>query len=364
MSELSIKPTASAASLRVLAGRKARVLLADGGFSMDRVKVLAGASGGPKWLVLSQIDRVLCALLSDRQQPLFGIGSSIGSWRLAAHAMPDPLAGVEALEYAYIHQRYDERPSAVEVSEVARGMMTSFMQPSGAEHLLNHPWLQLAFIAVRSRGPGAAQSRVLQLLHLLGAAVANAASRRALNALFERAVFSTSRFQRELIGRDVFHTAHYHLTPANLNQALLASGSIPLVLESVRDIPGAAAGAYSDGGITDYHLNLNYALGDDEVVLMPHFYPHITPGWFDKALKYRKPNPAWLDNLVIVAPDAGFVESLPGGYIPDRKDFERFFQRDDARIAQWHEVTKRSEALAEQFERLMQGEKLTVEALN
>lgn len=351
------------APLNVLAGRKARALIGDGGLHMANVKVLAGASGGPKWLVLSQIDRVLCRLLADRQAPLYGIGSSIGSWRLAAHAMPDPLQGIEALEYAYIHQRYDTRPSAAEVSAVARGMMSAFLQPEGQPYLLNHPWLKLAFIAVRSRGPGASPLRLLQLLHLLGAAAINTASRRALTVFFERVLFTSAGFEPALIGPDVFRTAHCELTPSNLSQALLASGSIPLVLEGVRDIPGSRLGAYYDGGITDYHLNLNYQLADDEVVLMPHFYPHITPGWFDKALKYRKPNTAWLDNVVIVAPSPQFVQSLPGGYIPDRKDFERFFQRDDARIAQWYEVISRSEALAVEFERLLSGESMPVGAL-
>ena len=39
---------------------------------------------------------------------------------------------------------------------------------------------------------------------------------------------------------------------------MLASCSIPFWLDAVHDIPGAPRGAYWDGGITDYHLHLDY----------------------------------------------------------------------------------------------------------
>ena len=54
-------------------------------------------------------------------------------------------------------------------------------------------------------------------------------------------------------------TVHRTLTPDNLRAALLASGSIPLLMEGVR-IPGAP-GVYRDGGSADYHLDLDYGPG-------------------------------------------------------------------------------------------------------
>ena len=48
------------------------------------------------------------------------------------------------------------------------------------------------------------------------------------------------------------------LSERNFNLALQASCSIPFVLQAVHNIPGAPPGAYWDGGITDYHLHLNY----------------------------------------------------------------------------------------------------------
>jgi hypothetical protein len=55
-----------------------------------------------------------------------------------------------------------------------------------------------------------------------------------------------------------YRTRQVPLSEANFNAALQASCSIPFVLQAVHDIPGAPPGAYWDGGITDYHLHLDY----------------------------------------------------------------------------------------------------------
>ena len=85
---------------------------------------------------------------------------------------------------------------------------------------------------------------------------------------------------------------------------MLASCSIPFWLAAQQDLPGAPRGAYWDGGITDYHLHLDYQplLGSQApLVLYPHFQAEVIPGWLDKALKRRhRPSP-FLDNLVLLA---------------------------------------------------------------
>jgi hypothetical protein len=69
-----------------------------------------------------------------------------------------------------------------------------------------------------------------------------------------------------------------------------------------------------DGGILDYHLDIPFLPDEDGRVLYPHFYEHITPGWFDKSLN-RKPNQKKVENVVLVVPSKRFVESLPFGKI-------------------------------------------------
>lgn len=77
-------------------------------------------------------------------------------------------------------------------------------------------------------------------------------------------------------------------TPENVLPVLLATASIPLVLNGVSAIPGAPAGLYRDGGLTDYHL-ANPLTGKEGIVLYPHFLPQVVPGWFDKSLSWRQP---------------------------------------------------------------------------
>ena len=84
-----------ASPLTVLAGPDALAELRSHGLRPDRVRVLAAASGGPKGLVLHGLDRVLFPWLLARRTPLHAVGSSIGSWRLACLAQPDPVAALE-----------------------------------------------------------------------------------------------------------------------------------------------------------------------------------------------------------------------------------------------------------------------------
>jgi hypothetical protein len=111
------------------------------------------------------------------------------------------------------------------------------------------------------------------------------------------------------------------LSEGNFMPALQASCSIPFALKAVQDIPGAPSGAYWDGGITDYHLHLNWtapATGSDRaIVLYPHFQQSVVPGWLDKALKWRHGATSFLDSMVLLAPNPQWIKTLPGGKLPD-----------------------------------------------
>ena len=72
-------------NLSVLAGSKAIGIVRDEGLNLSRVKVLAGASGAAKFLVLTGIDRALLSLFKERKPPLHLIGTSIGAFRMAAY---------------------------------------------------------------------------------------------------------------------------------------------------------------------------------------------------------------------------------------------------------------------------------------
>jgi hypothetical protein len=116
------------------------------------------------------------------------------------------------------------------------------------------------------------------------------------------------------------------------------------------DIPGAPRGAYWDGGITDYHLHLDYQPADEGIVLYPHFQRAVVPGWLDKGLRWRHKSTGFLDRMVVLAPDADWVRSLPNGKLPDRKDFIHFANDPQTRIGAWSRATREAERLSDEFE--------------
>jgi len=356
---------ATTPNLVLRAGPRAREILRDEGLNLERIRVLAGASGGPKWLVLSGMDLALAGLLKTRQTELSCIGSSIGSWRLAALAQEDNESAVRTLEDLYIRQSYRGRPSSQDITAESRRIGAAYISDDDIRFMLAHPVMNLAFLAARSRWPGAHDAFLPQALHLTAASTANLISRPLLARFFERTLFHVPGFATEIIGTDAFPPLPVQLTESNFRDAVLASGSIPLVMEGMRDLPDTPKGTYRDGGVIDYHMNLPFAIGDDDVVFMPHFFEHVTPGWFDKKLSWRREATTGMDNTVLVAPSPEFVASLPGGKIPDRTDFKTFVDRNSERMAMWREVVQRCRVLGNELEDLFQAppSKITIQPL-
>lgn len=333
-------------TLTVLAGRRALAILRRDGLSAQALRVITGASGGPKWFVLYGLDRALWGeFLRDAPEPLHLVGSSSGSWRFACAARDDPLTALQRFADSYVAQCYPPRPSPADVTGTARGTLDEVLGEAGAAEIAANPRRRLHLLAARLRGT---DERSGVLLPRLGAAAAlNAVSRRALGVFVERALFHAGGEAGPLARWRDLPTRHLELTAGNLAAALLASGSIPGVMEPVNSIPGAPAGLYCDGGITDYHIDSSFDLVPGELVLQPHFHRRVVPGWFDKALPWRGNSRDKLADTVLLAPSPEFVAALPGGRIPDRHDFKRL---DDAtRQRDWRKVLGESERLGEEF---------------
>jgi hypothetical protein len=328
--------------LEIRAGALARETLAREGWHGDAFRYLVGASGGPKWLVLSRLDRVLFTeLLLPRTQPLLTLGSSIGAWRNSCLALPDPGAAIERMEQAYLAQRYGcDRPSPDEVSQVGLAMLETVLGAEGAEHLTAHPLIGTHIVTARADD----QARSSSLAGLGQAALRNALQRSQLGRHFQRVVFHSQAAAHERIALRGFATHYAPLLPSNLRQALHASGSIPMVLAGERDINHAPPGHYWDGGIIDYHFDPEDLAGLPGLVLYPHFVPHWIPGWFDKFLPWRK-RERLPDNVVLISPSAAFVRSLPLAKIPDRSDFRRCEEAE--RQHNWGQVLARTKELAD-----------------
>ncbi|HEY2774088.1 MAG TPA: patatin-like phospholipase family protein [Candidatus Binatia bacterium] len=341
-------------ALTVRAGPEALETIRREGFRADLFTVLLGASGGPKWLVLASIDQVLARrLVAARKSPLHAFGTSIGAFRHSCLALPDPLAALGRFEEAYVAQAYEKKPTPAEVTAESRRILSALLGSDGHSTALGHPHVRLHVGTVRSRGVAATDSRVPLALGLGAAATANAMSRNLLGAFFERVVFHSTP-KPAFVFADV-RTTNVALDTANFVDATLASGSIPLVMEAIRDVAGAPRGLLRDGGITDYHFAMDFD-APPGLVLYPHFFDRIVPGWFDKPLTWRRPRGALLSRTVFVAPSREFVATLPGGKVPDRDDFVRYSTADRHRT--WHQALEQCRRLADELEELLEGDRL------
>lgn len=334
-------------SLELFAGDLAYRRIMEEGLSAQQIKLIVGASGGPKWLVLSKLDQYLNdQFLTSAEQPIELIGSSIGSWRMTCYAQKHPSEAIERLCDAYSHIQYSAKPTPKDVTESARFILERMLGEKDSnechhEYVVNNKQRPLHVVTVRNRRVFNHRSHFVQGLSLGLAAVANPISSRTVERLFPRVVFSqslgSSPYRNSLLKEQI------QLDTENLSPALMASGAIPFVLEPI-NVPGSKARLHWDGGLVDYHFEGPFN-SDDGIVLYPHFYPEFIPGWLDKALPWRRVKAKDYDNVVVLCPSRSFIQTLPDSHVPDRKDVSRYDNK--TRIDNWQQVIKQSEQLVD-----------------
>ncbi|MBT9598869.1 MAG: phospholipase [Vitreoscilla sp.] len=343
-------------ALRILAGPRARQQLRERGLQPADVTVIPAAAGGPKGLVLSPLDRFLFGRWLPRgTQTVHLLGASIGAWRMASACRTDADAALARLAEDYVMQDYEHAPGKPPTARVVSRTFGAKLAEhfGGAEtELLGHPRYRLHVFTSRGRHVLRREGRLRTPLGYGGAFFSNLVSRRAMGGWLERVVFSDPRDPLPLPLHD-YRSQQVALTALNLAPAVLASCSIPFWLEAVHDIPGAPAGAYWDGGITDYHLHLRYDQIAHGLVLYPHFQPTLVPGWLDKRLTHRHRASSALANVVVLAPRPEWIARLPGGKLPDREDFKTFGNDMAARQAAWRRAIAESQRLADEFAALV-----------
>lgn len=334
-------------ALTITVGRRAAQLLAREGWQSELFELVLGASGGPKWLMLSRLDQVLFGdFFAGRQAPLSLVGSSIGSWRHACAAQTDPVAAFRRFERAYLAQEYSsERPTPEEVSAVASDILGAAIGSDGPTAIVEHSVYRTGIVTARAQGLASATQPLGIALGMGAAALANSVHRSLLQTSFQRVVFG---HQGPGVGSVLkgFGSLYVPLQAHNVIPALKASGAIPLVLACEHAIDGAPPGPYWDGGIIDYHFDVS-AAGETGLVLYPHFADQLTTGWFDKFLPWRRGRGALSDSLVLLSPSREFIASLPFGKIPDRRDITAMDPAE--RVAYWATCLKASDALANAF---------------
>lgn len=334
-------------NITVKAGKNAFDLIQDGAFSPSMINTVPAASGGPKFLVLNGFDRALfSSWFKKPKHPLQWIASSIGSWRGAALAQSDPLSALDKLEDAYIHQQYSFRPAPDEISSVAWGILHSYLPENEIRFILKKSKIRLHIFTARSKGLGISDNKLTLGTYLSCAMGANWISRKALGLFFSRSVYSAGDELPPCIThiRD-FSTQRHELGENNFTSAVIGSGSIPLAMTRVEMEDGSVI---RDGGLIDYHFDIPFA-ADTGITFYPHYTDTILPGWFDKHLPWRHAGRLHHANTILVSPSKEFVEKLPNGKIPDRKDFALYKGRDRERFTDWGRVVKRSQILGDEM---------------
>jgi hypothetical protein len=338
-------------ALHIHAGEQARLHISQQGLRPQDIRLVPAAAGGPKGLILTHLDQQLFGRwLLHGGHTVHLVGGSIGAWRMATAALPDPVKGFADLAEGYIHQHVEPEPgrkfpTARRISANFETTLQAFFGPH-IEAILRHPRMRLHVLTSRGRHVMGQAGRGGTALGFTGLALGNVLHRRAVGLFMERTVFSSPGDPLPLPLTDL-PTRHVVLGSDNFLQAMRASCAIPFMLEAVQHIPGAP-GAHWDGGIVDYHLHWPYARLDQGLALYPHFQRQVVPGWLDKALTWRhRPSPQ-LSKLIVLAPNPEWVAKLPQGRLPNRDDFAGLALRD--RIRLWTQAVAESQVLADEWQ--------------
>lgn len=334
-------------ALRLIAGNTAKKRIEENGLTPELVRMVVGASGGPKWLVLLGLDKFLFGKwLASSDHTIDLVGSSIGAWRMTNAAHPDAGPFIEKFISQYFEFRSEHAKTPEALTRSSYEFLDRLFDGSEAEKITANTKRNLNIVTVRSRGMRSDSSKFKEGAAILASAGANAVDRAHLAKFFDRVVFHSGEGVPCSSAWDNFRRKDVKLTADIISDVLLASGSIPFVADPIVNIQGAPEGVYRDGGVIDYHFDIPWKL-DEGIVLYPHFYGHIIPGWFDKSHKKRRATGATWDQTLLLAPSDEFVQTLPGGKIPDRNNFTDM--TDDDRLAYWTIVINESERLADEF---------------
>ncbi len=340
-------------SLSVYAGKAILEMIRDEGLRAGRVNAYVGPASGPRCTVIAGIDLALAAsgFLEGHRRVLM-VGASAGAWRMVCLAQRDPVAALQRFRDAYVNMTFTAQQSLRQRSTLVWKAAASLVPREEISPLLDHPHYDLCVDTVRVVPPLSSSNRLFAVAGYAAALAANEVHPR-FRSLFMRPVrFCAGKgpFPPLLSGGEVVP-----LREENLYPALAASGSVPVALLGVKDIPLAPPGTYVDGGLEQYIINGRYSTEKKDVTLLAYHGAPLVPTWLDKKAwrPYRRlPS---LDNLLAVCPSRRFVADLPHRRVPDRQDWTRFAKDPAGRIRFWNNVIDRSLKLGDLFMELTQG---------
>lgn len=347
------KIDAKMANLQVLAGPLAYQHIRQQGLQPQDIAAVFGASGAAKWLSIHGLDvAILAHWLPQSKQPVELFGTSVAAWKFAAAAQTDTEGTLNAFAKAYIEQDYEGLPRRPAIDAHTQRIATLLLHRAAAETALRHPKFRISIGAVRCTGLLRHEDSTSLVVGMTAAACLNTVTRHP--RLLQRFVFKDPRGTLKNPTASRTAASHIALTPQNFAPAIISSSAIPYFVSGVRNIPGAPQGMYRDGGLLDYHPVPRTDCIDRGLILYPHFYPYLIPGWFDKAFRQRRASGQQLTRVLLLAPSPKFVAQLPAGRLSDRHDFKRLQNQHQLRITQWRQCQAQSQRLGEEFLHLVE----------
>lgn len=345
-------------NIRIKAGKKAYEMIKDGGFHFDLITSYFGPAAGPRWLISAGFDLTLLGEnVLGGEKTVTLAGSSAGAWRFAAWVQPEAEKSYRSLLDAYINLNYDGEDTPETILASMAGVMDTYLEDDALSFALANKRYRLAIITARVRNLLATRSHLIRKMGMGLAFLANAVARKWLYLFAERVVFYNGPKPPAFCLADDFRGVYVPLTEINFKHALLASGAIPLVVDSVNDIYGAPRGRYVDGGLMDYHLTHDYS-AKDELTLFFHHQERIIPGWLDQKLKNRVTSGGVLDKVLMICPREGLIARLPDGKVPDRNDYVTYLDNPRQRRSNWLRAVEITAPLGEEFLEMVASNRL------
>ncbi|WP_174493426.1 patatin-like phospholipase family protein [Acinetobacter sp. Marseille-Q1623] len=345
------------AALTIQAGSLAKQLIEKEGLQAHHVDMIPGAAGGPKGIGLMGLDQAIFGeFLPQAKQRRFLIGSSVGAWRFAGIVAQGEKLGPEKLAELYINLPLKKGMKIADIEKISRDMLHGILGDQ-TQRLVDHPDYHLTIIAAKAEHLFQSDHKFALYSSLLGIIGSNAISRDHLNKFMQRVICQPTDFPQFKIQDDAFKTHYINFNTDNVADWLMASGSIPAVTPAVKNIADAPKGAYRDGGLIDYHIDLPFE--SKGIVLYPHFTDSITPGWFDKMFKSRRANPQNQARTLLISPSQDYLNSLPLGRLPDRKDFVLKGLSDAERKKLWTQSVAESQRMGDEFLELLEKQNFT-----
>jgi len=335
--------------LEIYAGEGAFKTIQEHGFKQELFTNFLGASGGPKWFILYALDKYFFGeFFKERTTPLNIIGSSIGAFRAACFSQKQPIQAIELLAKHYSETTYSDKPTPSEVSAKVNNLVEALFDNDASLEIINNPLFRAHFIVTKVHGLSAKKSQFLQAIGFLYNYLLNRLNRKYLDINNERYIFHHPQSSLDLTDQFQITTHKIPLNIRNIKQALLASASIPIVMERINNIAGSPIGTYRDGGIVDYHFD--FMPKGEGLTLYPHFNSTPKAGWFDKNLN-RSVSAKNYDKTVLICPSQKFINTLSQQKIPDRSDFKTMSS--SHRIKFWKEVLDKTTILKDEFKHFL-----------